>query len=286
MEMHLRRIAIALALSCAASATGHAANATTLAGVDVVRELLDSSSGLPLDPGLLLPGTSVDVRLTVTDARGTGPAVEGFYLSESVPEGLSPSNDTIDAAPTTPEVTLTGAIHGGCVTRRWVLDEPPAFGGTTLSPGSTLVIAYSVTIPASAGHGQVFSLPGFSWVGILDATDPPTAVEHYGYEGDATFAGTALVAVLDDGDADGLPLADELSYGCDPFSPDTDGDGVSDGAEVAAGTDPTVPDAPSSGGSGLSCNGGSDPGAPAALAALCLALVALSRANATRDRIS
>ncbi len=52
-----------------------------------------------------------------------------------------------------------------------------------------------------------------------------------------------------DRDGDGLPDAEEPTYGTDPDNPDTDGDGLSDGEEVALGTDPTMAD---SDGDGLS----------------------------------
>lgn len=42
-----------------------------------------------------------------------------------------------------------------------------------------------------------------------------------------------------DMDADGIPDADEATYGTDPSNPDSDGDGIGDGVEVLAGTDPT-----------------------------------------------
>ena len=42
-----------------------------------------------------------------------------------------------------------------------------------------------------------------------------------------------------DSDSDGIPDADEATYGTDPTNADSDGDGVSDGVEVLAGTIPT-----------------------------------------------
>ncbi len=42
-----------------------------------------------------------------------------------------------------------------------------------------------------------------------------------------------------DSDNDGIPDADEATYGTDPNNPDTDGDGIPDGIEVLAGTSPT-----------------------------------------------
>jgi hypothetical protein len=45
-----------------------------------------------------------------------------------------------------------------------------------------------------------------------------------------------------DSDGDGLPDADEATYGTDPLLSDTDGDALGDGYELTIGTDPLVAD--------------------------------------------
>ena len=77
-----------------------------------------------------------------------------------------------------------------------------------------------------------------------DPLDPDT--DHGGArDGDEVAFGANPLDPADDGfwfvdsDDDGLPDAEELRIGSDPFAFDTDGGGVSDGAEFAFGTDPT-----------------------------------------------
>lgn len=77
-------------------------------------------------------------------------------------------------------------------------------------------------------------------------TGPPLFTDAYGAPGaDAPFVFADIGPVPDapplpgDSDGDGIPDADEATYGTDPSNADTDGDGLGDGVEVLAETDPT-----------------------------------------------
>ncbi len=77
-------------------------------------------------------------------------------------------------------------------------------------------------------------------------TGPALFTDAYGAPGeDAPFVLTDVGELPDaplppgDSDGDGIPDADEATYGTDPSNPDTDGDGLGDGVEVLAETDPT-----------------------------------------------
>ncbi len=66
------------------------------------------------------------------------------------------------------------------------------------------------------------------------------AITDLGSMGNRRMSGLAFV--VGDEDEDGLSNDDELTFGTDPFNPDTDGDGMPDGYEVRNGLDPLADD--------------------------------------------
>jgi hypothetical protein len=173
MCRHTRNGIVLVLLLLAGDALAH----STLSGVTVTRAF---------SPATAQPGQQVTVTLTV-ETGALSESLRGFYLSEAVPDALSPSSGsaTLDGQAVTvqSERTAAGTVYTGATTLRWVLEQPPDWSeNEPLPASSTLVVTYQVDVPAGATTG--FSFPGASWVGML--TSLGDAGDHFGYEDTAT----------------------------------------------------------------------------------------------------
>jgi hypothetical protein len=156
---------------------GPAAAYSTLSGVTVTRSF---------SPTTAQPGQKVTVTLSVKTGSLSS-SLRGFYLSEAVPDALSPASLSAtlggSAATVKTETTASGTVYSGAKTVRWVLEQPPSWTENTPFPASTeLKVTYSVTVPSSATSG--FSFPGAMWVGMIPSLGD--SGDHFGYEDKAS----------------------------------------------------------------------------------------------------
>lgn len=171
-----------LALGCALLLTAGLAGArSTLSGVGVNRQFSDQTPKA---------GDVVTVTLTVTFPDLGSDPVKGFYVSDHVPDGLSPASGTAklngSAISVTRESEAKGTVYSNCTTERWVLATPPDFTeGNSINGGSTLVVTYTVTIPGGAQVGDTYTFPGHTWVAMRPTMTAPENGDHFGYEDSA-----------------------------------------------------------------------------------------------------
>ncbi len=132
------------------------------------------------------PGDTVTVTITVEfDAIGSDP-VRGFFLSDHIPVGLSPSAGNVTLGGSGVSATVengeAGSVYPGCTTTRWVTETPPEWSeGIPIPASSELVITYEVTVPSDAANGPI-TFPGYTWVAMIAAQG--SAGDHFGYEDD------------------------------------------------------------------------------------------------------
>lgn len=134
------------------------------------------------------PGQKLTVTLTVdVGAIGTAP-LRGFYIAEPVPDTLSVANAKVtlggSSVSVISETTVTGAVHSGCKTVRWIFEKPTAWSENKPVPAnSKVVVTYDVTVPSSMSSGTL-TFPGMSWVGMI-ATAGDVG-DHFGHEDKTT----------------------------------------------------------------------------------------------------
>jgi hypothetical protein len=189
-----------------------AAAYSTLTGVTVSRSF---------SPTTAQPGQSVTVTISVKTGSLSS-SLRGFYLSEAVPDALSPASlsATLGGSAVTvkTESLASGTIYSGNKTIRWVLEQPPSWTENKPFPASTeLKVSYKVTVPSSAT--SAFSFPGAMWVGMIPSAGD--AGDHFGYEDSAstlpvapatpvlTLNPTSLAFSVQEGDA--APAAQQVT---------------------------------------------------------------------------
>ncbi len=202
--------AVGAAVLVLAAAPGVGAAHSTSPNISVSRSF---------SPPTVVAGGSAEVSISV-DIGGIGAdPLRGFFLTEHVPAPLAATagrvtvDGTVIAAIT--ESEAVGSVYAGCTTQRWILETPPGFSEEVpLAAGTTLIITYTVTVPADAPSGAV-QFPGFTWVGMVAVQG--SAGDHFGFEeGDPSLTVTGGV---DPGGDGGIgPPADDpngnLTGGC------------------------------------------------------------------------
>jgi hypothetical protein len=134
------------------------------------------------------PGQKLTVTLTVdVGAIGTAP-LRGFYIAEPMPDTLSVANAKVtlggSSVSVISETTVTGAVHSGCKTVRWIFEKPTAWSENKPVPASSkVVVTYDVTVPTAMTSGTL-TFPGMSWVGMI-ATAGDSG-DHFGHEDKTT----------------------------------------------------------------------------------------------------
>lgn len=225
---------VAVALGVAMSWSSAARAYSTLSGVSVTRSFA---------PAEATPGQVVAVTLTVqVGAIGADP-LRGLFVTDHVPEALLPTAGLVQLDGATiaavREADLASAIYPNHTSERWVLETAAAFAENhPVGAQSTLVVSYTVTVPANAPPGTI-SFPGSTWVAMIPSRGD--AGDHFGFEDSA--AALPVTAPSTDGDGDGMPDAWETAHGLDPASAadallDPDQDQLANRAEYLNGTDP------------------------------------------------
>jgi hypothetical protein len=149
-------------LLCLGLLSGAAAAYTSHPGITTTRSL---------DRTEVSPGGEVAVTLTVTVGDIDGDEIVGFYVSDNIPEGLQLLTQEIrlnsgTISPDT-ETGALGEIYSSSRPRRWVLSEPPTFGGIGLSEGDILEVVYNLEVPIGAPPGTRYVWYNYNWVGLL-----------------------------------------------------------------------------------------------------------------------
>jgi len=157
---------------------GYVVAYTTLPAISVSRSFSPSSAA---------PGQKVTITLSLkVGAIGSSP-LRGLYLSESLPDVLTPASDTVKvngaAIAAVKESLGPGALYSSCKTVRWVLEKAPGFSENhPLAASSTLVVTYEVTVPSTASGNLTF--PGLGWVGMIPSLGD--SGDHFGFEDTAS----------------------------------------------------------------------------------------------------
>jgi hypothetical protein len=136
----------------------------------------------------IAPGENVTVKLSVNFGSISDDA-RGLYITDNIPDTLVSSLTTISvelggielSGSVTIEQDSSGSIYHATTPVRWIFETPPWFTeNIPVNANDSVVVKYTVSIPANMPDSTVFSFPNAIWVAVIDPQG--TASYEFGYE--------------------------------------------------------------------------------------------------------